>query len=327
MAEIYINSNSSVSTKIIYGGEIIDADTNVVATIYDITEDPAISPPININSSIYVSEAVKIETDIGSYKLNIPYAFTNRQRSFKIRWVYTINGTTEQHYTYADVVQPYCNIAEAIDDLNFGSDASDPNYRTYHELIMAEKYARKIIDDFTGQQFSLYDDVHTIYGSGSDILPLPYKINTLYTLHSNDVLLIDTLNDVDNWNYNVQISETGFGLRVNRANMLDNTVYTANGMIPPSINDTSNGAFIKDYAYRVVGKYGWSSVPDAVEQATIQLMGHYFDKDRIWKDQYIKNVSTFDWKFEYTSAINSGTGCAYADKLLSPYVLNQMVVI
>jgi hypothetical protein len=56
-------------------------------------------------------------------------------------------------------------------------------------------------------------------------------------------------------------------------------------------------------------------------------MGHFFDKDRIWKDQYMKSISTFDWKFEYTSNINSGTGCAYADKLLSPYVLNQMVVI
>lgn len=327
MAEIYINSNSLVSTKIIYGGEIVDADGNVTATIYDITQDPAVSPSVDPATAVYTAQAVKVETDNGTYKLNIPYLLTNRYRNFKVKWNYVIGGTAEEHYTYVDVVQPYCNIAEAIDDLNFGSDPSDPNYKTYHELVMAEKYARKIIDDFTGQQFSLYDDVHTIYGSGSDILPLPYKLNTLHELYSNDILLVDTLNNIDNWNYNVQISETGFGLRVNRANMLDNTVYTANGMIPPSINDTSNGAFIKDYAYRVQGRFGWDTVPDAVEQATIQLMGHYFDKDRIWKDQYIKNVSTFDWKFEYTSAINSGTGCAYADKLLSPYVLNQMVVI
>ena len=327
MAEIHINSNSSVKTKIIYGGEIVDADGNVTATIYDITEDPAIDPPVDPGTAVYTNTATKIETDNGSYKLNIPYTLTNRYRNFKIKWNYVIGGTSEEHYTYADVIQPYCNLAEAIEDLNFGSDPSDPNYRTYHDLIMAEKYARNIIDDFTGQQFSLYDDVHTVYGSGSDILPLPYKLNTLHELYSNDILLVDTLNDIDNWNYNVQISESGYGLRINRANQLDNTVYTANGMIPPSINDTSNGAFIKDYAYRVQGKFGWSSVPDEVEQACIQLMGHYFDKDRIWKDQYIKNISTFDWKFEYTSQVNSGTGCAYADKRLAPYVLSQMVVI
>jgi hypothetical protein len=109
--------------------------------------------------------------------------------------------------------------------------------------------------------------------------------------------------------------------------MVDNTVYVANGMVPPSINDVGYGAFIRNYSYRVQGKFGWESVPDEVEQACLQLMGHYFDKDRYWKDQYLKSVQTFDWKFEYSSDVNRGTGCAYADKLLSSYVLNQMVVI
>ena len=49
---------------------------------------------------------------------------------------------------------------------------------------------------------------------------------------------------------------------------------------------------------------------------------------RMWgQDQYVKNVQTFDWNIEYSGDVFSGTGCAYADKLLSPYVLNQMVVI
>jgi len=328
MAEVYINSNSPASTKIIFGGEIINADGDyVMATVYDITEDPAVTVPVDPEVPIFSLEATKIETDNGSYKINIPFHVTNRPKNLKINWGYEIDGEGHQHFSYVDVIQPYCNLAEAIEDLNFGTDPSDPNYKTYHELVMAEKYARKLIDDFTGQKFAVYDDVHIVYGSGSDILPLPYKLDSLHELYANDILLINNLEEINNWGRTVQISETGFGLRVNRTAEIDNTVYSANGMVPPSINDFGNGAFIKDYVYRVQGRYGWSSVPDEVEQACIQLMGHFFDKDRLWKDQYIKSISTFDWKFDYTSDINKGTGCAYADKLLSPHVLNQMVVI
>jgi hypothetical protein len=328
MAEIHINTNSSVSTKIIYGGEIVNADGDLVtATVYDITEDPALETPVNPDNPIFSSQAIKIETDNGSYKINIPYHQTSRLKNLKIRWSYAISGTSQQHFSNVDIIQPYCSLSEAIEDLNLGTDPSDPNYKTYHELVMAEKYARRMIDDFTGQKFSLYDDVHVIYGSGYDVLPLSYKLNTLYKLYVNDILLIDSTQEINNWGRSVRISETGFGLRVNRADEIDNSVYSANGMVPPSINDIGSGSFIKDYTYRVEGRFGWSEVPDEVEQACIELMGHFFDKDRVWKDQYMKSISTFDWKFEYASSINSGTGCAYADKLLSPYVLNQMVVI
>ena len=327
MAEVYINSNSVTSTKIIYGGDIVDADGTVMATVFDITEDPAVTPAIDPGTAVYTTQAIKLETDHGSYKINIPYSLTNRSKNFKIRWNYQINGESLEHYTMLDVVKPYCNLAEAIDDLNLGTDPSDPNYKTYHELVMAEKYARKIIDEFTGQKFATYDDVHIVYGSGSDVLPLPFKLNTLHELYQNDVLIVDTINEINNWNFTTRISETGFGLRVDRQSTLDNTVYSANGMIPPSINDSYSGAFIKDYTYRVQGRFGWDTVPDQVEQACIQLMGQYFAKDRLWTDRYLKSVSTFDWDFEYSDAAFTGTGSSYVDKLLAPYVLTNLVII
>ena len=77
----------------------------------------------------------------------------------------------------------------------------------------------------------------------------------------------------------------------------------------------------------MVGKYGWDKVPGNVQQACVELMKDYFGKDNIWKNKYIKNIQTFDWKFEYSSEVYSGTGNAYADQLLAPYVINRMVVI
>jgi hypothetical protein len=173
----------------------------------------------------------------------------------------------------------------------------------------------------------LYDDVQVAYGSGSDILPLPYKLAELHELYQNDILLLNTLTNVNNWNYNTIISESGFGIRVNRANMLDNTVYTANGMVPPTINDTWGGSFAVGSTYRVQGKFGWQEVPDEVDLACIELMKDYFSKDKIWRNKYMKSIQTFDWKFEYNSGTYSGTGNLYADQLLLPYVINKMVVI
>lgn len=329
MAEVYVNTNDPITTKIFYAGEVIDADGQVNATVYDITEDPSISPPVNPETPIIVSVANKVETDFGTYKILIPFSTTNRQKKLKIRWSYQIGGSNVTHDQYIDIVVPYCDFGNAIEDLGISTDASDPKYKTYHELKMAEKYARKTIEYFTGQQFYLYPDTQIAYGSNSDILSLPYKLHSIYTLHGNDILLVDNNSTpaVNNWIHTPIISETGFGIRVDRTSTIDNTVYVANGMVPPTINDSSYGAFQKDVRYRVYGEYGWDKVPDNVEQACIQLMGDFFSKDRAWTNRYLKNVQTFDWQFEYNSDAYRGTGNAYADQLLYPYVISSMVVL
>jgi hypothetical protein len=327
MAEVYVKNNDPITTKIFYGGEIIDADDQVTAEVYDITQDPDIDPPIDIDDPILTFNASKIESDFGTYQIYIPFSTTNRQRNLKIVWSYQINGTDVTHEQSVDVVVPYCDFGNAVEDLAIGTDPSDPNYKSYHDLKMAEKYARKIIENFTGQNFYLYPDTFIAYGTDSDILPLPFKLNNLHKLYENDILLIDNISDpeVNNWLYEPIISETGFGLRIDRSSMIDNTVYTANGMVPPSY--TSYGAFKKNVRYKVDGRFGWAKVPDNVEQACIQLMGDYFSKDKIWTNKYVKNISTFDWDFEYSSEAYRGTGNAYVDQLLYPYVLTNMVIV
>ena len=329
MAEIYVNSNTPIKTKIYWEGELATPDASVTAAIYDITEDPAITPAILPTTLLTTLTATAVETDIGTYQVVLPFSYSVRNRKFKVVWSYTVNSVAGTHTTYVNVVTPYVNFGDTIDNLNFGSDPSDPNYKTYKDLQIAEKYARKIIEDYTGQEFALYDDTEVVYGSNSDILPLPYKINSIYQLYSNDILLINNNVSpaVNNWLYHPIISETGFGIRVDRSDLIDNTVYTANGMVPPTINDNINGAFAKDVRYKVVGKYGWDSVPDNVQQACVELMRDYFGKDNTWKNKYIKNIQTFDWQFEYDSGAYTGTGNAYADQLLNPYVINGMVVI
>ena len=325
--EILVGSNSPITHKVFWQGQLTDADSLPVVKIYDITEDPAVSPSINPGTILATLTPVKSEVDSGTYIVYIPLTYTDRQRQLKLNWSYSVGGISTQKNHKLYVQTPYTDMSQAIDALGLGSDYSDPNSKSYFELCGAERYARKLIESYTGQQFYLYDDVQIAYGSGSDVLPLPYKLAELHELYQNDILLLNNLTNVNNWTYNTVVSETGFGIRINRANMLDNTVYIANGMVPPSINDTSNGVFSNGSTYRVQGRFGWQEVPDEVELACIELMKDYFSKDKIWRNKYMKSIQTFDWKFEYNSGTYSGTGNLYADQILLPYVINKMVVI
>lgn len=322
--ELYVGSTNPVTHKIFWRGEPTDSDALPVVTVYDVSQDPI--DPVNPATALYTITAEKLETEIGVYKVYLPSNATNKSKDLKLVWTYSINGSTQSKSHRLYVVDSYLDFSQAGDSLGFGDDPSDPNYKSYNQLAEAERYARKVIENYTGQKFSLYDEVYNVYGSDSDTLTLPAKIDRLYKLYENDVLLKDTITPVDNWNYQVDITESGFGIRVNRAAMLDNTVYTANGMVPPSIHDYS-GIFGRGYRYKVYGRFGYTDIPDEVELAAIELMKDYFSKDNLWRKKYVSKISTFDWDFEYGSGATSGTGNLYADQLLSDYVLSKVLLI
>ena len=324
--EILVGTNSPITHRVFWKGETVDADSLPTVKIYDVTEDPAVTPAINPGTLITTIASEKRETDDGVYVAYLPLELTDRDKQLKVVWEYVVDGSPVRKEHKLFVQTPYTDLTQAAEVLGVGADYSDPNNKTFFDLLEAERYARKLIENYTQQQFYLYDDVTVVYGAGTDILPLPYKLSQLHELHSNDILLVDAINNINNLGYDIVVSESGFGIRINRANMLDNTVYVANGMVPPTINDYA-GVFAKDVVYRVAGKFGWSEIPDEVDLACIELMKDYFSKDKTWRNKYIKNISTFDWKFEYDSTTFSGTGNNYVDQLLLPYVLNKMVVI
>jgi len=328
MAEIYKDTNAPIKTRISWRGEVLDNQNPVVVVIYDITEDPLVSPAIDPTDPVGIYTAEPEETNPGTYVIYLPLDLTDRLKKLKLVWQFTIDGVNTQYLTtYCDVVTPYVSLAEAVEDLGLGADASDPNFKTYHELRMAEKYARKMIEYYTGQKFFLFDDRFTIMGNDSDTLPLPRKIHSIHTLEQNDQIILDNLNDINHLGYNIEPTTSGFGIKINMGTLVDNDVYIANGMVPPSIHDSTPNIFRRNKHYDVYARFGWESVPDEVEQATIEIMRTYFAKDRAWKDRYVSKISTTDWNFQYGSDAFTGTGSAYADKLLLDYVVTQMVVV
>jgi len=319
MAEILINSQSPIVHQIFWNGDIAVADALPVVKIYDVTLDARVSPAVAPTTILATITSTLDENNPGTYFVNVPYALTNRNKTLKVNWEYSVGGVAVVRSDEVQVVTPYIDF-NYIQDLGYSTDSSDPSYKSYKELIRAERYARKQIEQYTGQKFYLYDETLMVYGYEYDTLPLPAKINQLHTLSVNDILLRDNINNIDNWNFPVQISESGYSIRINRAGMVDNTVYTANGMVPPSIHDYS-GVFHSGVPYKVFARFGWEKVPENVELATAELMKDYFSKDTIWRNKYVKSISTFDWDFEYTGDAYTGTGNALADNLLADYVL------
>jgi hypothetical protein len=326
MAEILVGTNSPVYHQVYWEGEAVASDALPTVKVYDITVDPGIIPAISPSTLLATITSSLDEVNVGMYKMSLPLSLTNRNRSLKFLWEYTVNGNFVSKNQYVSVITPYTDFSHACGCLGISTDPSDPNFKSYRELQAAERYARKRIESYTNQKFYLYDDRFTVYGSGSDILPLPEKLSDLHELYVNDYLLLDNISEINNWGLTVEIADSGFGIRINRMDSLDNTVYVANGMVPPTIHD-SQGIFKAGVPYRVAGRYGWSSVPDEVDSACIELMKDFFSKDSVWTNKYIKSIQTFDWKFDYTSDATSGTGNAYADKLLDSYVVTQMVII
>lgn len=323
--EILVGTNAPVKHKVYWRGAPSDADYTPNVQIFDTTLDPEYNiDPYDVQISL---TANKVEVDVGVYEVYLPIDLVDRDRKLLIVWNYEVNGQEFNKKDDLIVVTPYVDITQAGEELGLGSDPSDPNYKTYFQIVQAERYARKTIESFTTQKFYSYLDKNTIYGAGSDILPLPAKITKIHKLYQNDILVYDSINNINNWIYTPQISESGFGIRIDRSSLVDNTVYSANGLVPPSINDSYFGAFGKDQVYRIEGRFGWDHVPNDIEHACIELMKDYFSRDRIWRNKYIKSISTFDWDFEYSSDAHKTTGNLYVDNLLADYVLNQMVVI
>ena len=92
MAEVYIYSNSPVYHSVYWKGVLTDPDNSPVVDIYDITEDPAVTPPIDPGHLIASLVAEKMENDLGTYAIYLPLEFTTRTRQLRSVWHYEVDG-------------------------------------------------------------------------------------------------------------------------------------------------------------------------------------------------------------------------------------------
>ena len=297
-------------------GDLTQADSLPTVSIYDAD---------NNTTAItgYIDRDVVDENSDGLYSILLKPDVTNLKRVLEVVWTYTLDDIETNHYDYFSVETVYAGINEITDFLGFGTEPSDLNYYDPKAIVSAEKFARTIIDGYTGQKFSTYYGSQEQYGKGSDALYLTEKMLTIDKVWENDLLLIDNTIDpvVNTFGFGLELSPTGKILRIVNAGWdvrYDNTV-------DPTI--LYYGRFRDNSRYKIQGQIGYKYVPEDIKIAAMLLVNDILSNDYNWRNKYLKKVDLSEISFEMAGGAFNGTGNVAVDNILDQYRNVNIVII
>lgn len=169
------------------------------------------------------------------------------------------------------------------------------------ELRFVEQEVRYVIETYTQQVFAPIKATHTVkvYGNGTTSAYLPHRIisadlDTMYAV------------DRDNW-----------GLKY-----LSTDEYVVNPITLPG-----HGRRFVPGEYSVAGVWGWEAVPEKVKFAAKKLLNDYACSESLWRNRYVKDISTMEWKLSFMGAAFYGTGNVIADQVLSEFCKTKIGVV
>lgn len=309
MPEIYSGTNGPVNFKTYYNGIARDPDSGPTVKIYYGGDEDGVTLTSN-----------NTDVDEGSFFVFIPLEATIVNEDFDLQVEYTINGNNFVNRKTYVPIRPYATVEEIVEASGFGTDVSDRNYKSYQEILAAERYARFKINAYTGQKFEYVNKTHLIVGDGTDVLLMPERIESISKIYENDVLVYDS--SLSSNQYSFEISPTNYAIRLIKDPGLD--VFETY----PYQEDFPEPAFFSvGTTYKVQGMFGWKNVPSEVYDSAIRLANDFFYQDSIWKEKYVKKMQTGDWNVEVSAQAFTGTGNSMVDRILEPFIVNRMVII
>jgi hypothetical protein len=291
--------------------------------------EPDASPTVAIvnaetGSSVATGTATLIDVDYeGEYEFILPISATSTDRVLKATWSYAISSKNIQEVEYVYVTTPYATIDEIVSELGYSSQTQDANYFSYDKIKSAERVARMMINDYLGFSLGKYTGTIVAYGDGADVIILPSKMISFTSLTENDKLVINTSDNYNQFGYAVEITETGYGLRIvpqTPGDDISEQEYY-------DIINLRSGQFRNGYRYEITGVVGWNYIPVEVKQAMFLLVNDLLCSDSTWRTKYVKKITSGQMSVELSSLTFMGTGNALADALLQKFKSIQAVVI
>lgn len=314
MLEVYAGSIGTIYLTTYEDGVPVAPDSSPSVTIYDAVSGIQVvsGNPTLINNNYE-----------GEYEYILPSSATQIDRTLKVAWSYSISGRQVVENEYLYVITPYATIDEIVSELGYSSRPEDRNYYSYDKIRSAERAARMIINNELGFSFGKEYSSTTAYGSNADVLILINKILSVDKIYENDELVLDVTNNYNNFGYDVEITETGYGIRIvpntpgDDIDEEENFDYTG----------LTKGRFRDGYRYEIHGVLGWNYIPSEIKQCVFLLVNDLLCSDSIWRSKYVTKINSGQMSVELSGLSFTGTGNAIADSLINKFKKIQAVII
>lgn len=295
--EIYKNTSEQVAFYNYVNGQLTDLE-----------EVPSATYTLLVGEESSVTGTLSVATGTtGIYTALIPESLTNDEGIIDVEWE-TESSSSLRSY---NVVTPYIDVHELV--------SISPSGASWEEMKYAEVYARNKIQQATGQTFGLTLTSVTAHGNGTDILPLVKRVEEVRKLYENQLLVIDTEEEIQNFSYPIRVTSTNSAIAIDRDS--DIAEWRQTGILD------RGHAFTEGYEYKLYGEFGWKRVPEAIKSCSKELISDYFCNDKKWRDSYISKIKSGDWQIEYHPGVFMSTGNSYVDTILSDYIWHRFVVL
>lgn len=203
--------------------------------------------------------------------------------------------------TGIEILKPYCDITSVKTRLNLNTTAA----------IQAEKVARKLIEAETGTSFQLVRKEKDLVGMGLDYLPIKEKIQKLYYVWENEILVHD-YQDPNLQAYKISVDGTSIVSTDTPVNKMEYRFVWRDRYLDKD--------FAEGYDYLIDGDFGYKFIPEDIVEACELLVQDITSNDMRYINRYIEQFDNREFSIKFSkNAGSSGTGNLIADKILLKY--------
>jgi hypothetical protein len=277
--------------------------------------------PGPLTATVYRGDLMILESgplmpSAGRYTLPLSYRETQFDGRLDINWRGLDGTSIFTRTTSVEVITPLVDISD-LRTLFQDTNKSDT------ELKELEEEVRIFIQSYTQQDFGYEIGAHSVVGNGETKVALPKRLIKAHEISGGPVGFFGVANN--GW-YLYLGNKNYFSIKeMPPEDFIDNNVYMTQGVI--FVPDMYWKKFRTGVQYKILGEWGYYSVPDDVRQAAILLAKDFGTGENLYRDRYLDTLKAGDWNFKFTPGAFRGTGNVRADKLLDPYRRQGMVII
>lgn len=264
------------------------------------TDPVANTVSVKVND-VSIGNATRDEA--GKYSISLPSSYNAAEGFIDVLWSFNISSSAYAVKEEYSVVTPYVGWDQ------FQAEFAQYN-QTYADYQEAERVARYIIHAYCGQEFGKIIATYDVDGSGDDGLPLPKRLLSLTDVswweESENVIYVEE--DIT-W----EIAADGWLLR------------KRNEYRGLRIGAQASPRWPRNRIHMVEGTWGYKSVPAEIVQAARLLIKSYVCPDQAYRNKYIDNIKSGEWRIQYTPEAWAGTGDANVDDILKSFRLYPLI--